>query len=114
MVVVFGSGFLWIAIYALVHLDFINIPFWMNTISICLGGGLIIIGIVGYIASLLRMRKLTIFYLSCVGVISVLILVCCISYFILSNRIDFYVDRYWPEIRENLDRAEIWMPRSTF
>lgn len=25
-----------------------------------------------------------------------------------------YVDEFWPEIRENLDKAGIWMPRSTF
>lgn len=53
MFIVFGGGLLWLAIYALIHLDFIEIPFWMNTFSLCLGGVLILIGVIGYVSSLM-------------------------------------------------------------
>jgi len=92
MFIVFGSGLLWLAIYALVHLDFIDIPFWMNTFSLCLGGTLMLIGLIGYFATIFHLRFLTIFYLCCVGIITLLILMCCVAYFVLSNSIDVYVD----------------------
>jgi hypothetical protein len=98
MFIVFGSGLLCVTIYFL-QLKFIKVAFWMNTLALCLGGVLMLIGIIGYFASLYNYKKILIFYLLCLGIISALILLCCIGYLALSGKISNYVEEVWISVR---------------
>lgn len=85
LVIIFSSALVMIAIFSGRSAHYVNLPTWMNEVAVIVGLFLVLVGFLGYYASVKKNKKLLIVYLVVLSVMFLFMLFAAFGYFEISN-----------------------------
>ena len=97
-VMVFGFA----AIYSQENAALVDVPTWMNNVTLIAGIVVVIAGAIGYYGNLKNDRRILRLYKFFLAAIIIFMIIAAIGYFFISMKINDIVDNGWPEIYQKL------------
>lgn len=102
ILVVLSASLCMTGVYSASNSMYLQIPTWINYITIFGGLFMLFSGIFGYYATLTNQKRLLRIYVGILSSIFFLVILTAVGYFIFSSLVGELIDENWPEIYEKL------------